>query len=429
MTNKNAFPGADDITRVVLENGITVLCRSNFNSPSVVLRGNLPAGSLFDPEEKLGLADFTASALMRGSEKRDFQAIYDSLESVGANFGFNAGMHTIGFGGKSLAEDLPLLMGILAESLRQPIFPDEHIEKLRAQHLTGLALRDQDTGDMAELIFDEILYAGHPYRHTGDGTTETVQALMRGDLVEYHQSKFGPRGMVITVVGAIEADEAIAQVNALLGDWQNPAQPPKPTVPEMAPLSKRVRRDHKIEGKSQADLMLGFLGPKRLDDDYMPASLGNAILGRFGMMGRIGESVREKSGLAYYAHSSLSAGQGPGSWYVSAGVNPANLEKAIDLIVRELEVFSENGVREEELADVKSNYIGSLPLSLESNSGVASALIRIERYDLGLDYYRHYPDLVRAVTREQILAVARKYIELDRLAIATAGPTFERSNV
>jgi len=331
-------------------------------------------------------------------------------------------MHTIGFGGRALAEDLPLLMGILAESLRTPIFPDEHIEKLRAQQLTGLALRDQDTGDMAELIFDEILYAGHPYRHTGDGTPETIQAITRQDLVEFHQSKFGPRDMVVTVVGAIETDAAVAQVEAVFGDWQNPAQPPKPTVPEMEPLEKRVRRDHQIEGKSQADLMLGFLGPKRLDDDYMAASLGNAILGRFGLMGRIGDSVREKSGLAYYAYSSLSAGHGPGAWYVSAGVNPASMEKAIDLIIKELELFAESGVTDEELADVQSNYIGSMPLSLESNSGVASALIRIERYDLGLDYYRHYPDLVRAVTREQILAVARKYIELDRLAIATAGP-------
>ncbi|MBT3712171.1 MAG: insulinase family protein, partial [Anaerolineae bacterium] len=210
--NKNTFPGTDDITRVVLENGITVLCRTNFNSPSVVLRGNLPAGSLFDPEEKLGLADFTTSMLMRGTENRDFLAIYDSLESVGASFGFSAGMHTVGFGGRALAEDLPLLMGMLSEGLRQPTFPDEHIEKLRSQHLAGLAIRDQDTGDMAELIFDEMLYAGHPYRHTGDGTLETIQAITRDDLIEFHQSKYGPRDMVITVVGAIEADDAINQV-------------------------------------------------------------------------------------------------------------------------------------------------------------------------------------------------------------------------
>ena len=420
--NKNAFPGADDITRVELENGITVLCRTNFNSPSVVLRGNLPAGTLFDTEEKLGLADFTAAALMRGTENRDFQHIYDSLESVGASFGFSAGTYTLGFGGRSLSEDLPLLMEMLSDGLRKPTFPAEHIEKLRAQHLAGLAIQAQDTNEMAELIFDEILYAGHPYSLPSDGTPETIQAITRDDLVAFHQDKFGPRDMVVTVVGAIEADDAVAQVEAILGDWQNPAQPPKPTVSEMAPLEERVRRHHAIAGKSQADLMMGFLGPKRLDDDFMAASLGNSILGRFGLMGRIGDSVREKSGLAYYAYSSLSAGRGPGAWYISAGVNPSNMEKAIDLILKELESFIEEGVTEEELLDNQTNYIGSMPLSLQSNSGIASALLNIERYNLGLDYYRHYPDLIRAVTRDEILAVARKYIEPHRLAIATAGP-------
>jgi zinc protease len=154
----------------------------------------------------------------------------------------------------------------------------------------------------------------------------------------------------------------------------------------------------------------------------MAASLGNSILGKFGLMGRIGDSVREKSGLAYYAYSSLSAGRGPGAWYVSAGVNPSNIEKAIDLIIKELETFIESGVTEEELLDNQTNYIGSLPLSLQSNSGVAGALLNIERYDLGLDYYRQYPDLVRAVTRDDILTVAQKYIEPHRLVIATAGP-------
>ena len=420
--NKNAYPGTDDITRVVLDNGITILCRTNFNSPSVVLNGNLPAGSLLDSEEKLGLADMTASMLMRGTQKRDFQAIYNSLESVGASFGYSAGMHTLGFGGRSLSEDLPQLMEMLSEGLREPIFPAEHLEKLRDQQLTGLAIRNQNTGDMAELIFDEMLYAEHPYRHTGDGTTETIKSLTRDDLVSFHEQNYGPRDMVITIVGAIKADDAIAQVKEILGDWQNPNQPPTPTVPDMLPAEKSLRRDHKIQGKSQSDLMMGFLGPKRLDDDYLAASLGNSILGRFGLMGRIGDSVREKSGLAYYAHSSISAGRGPGAWYISAGVNPSNIEKAIELVIEELNLFIEKGVTEEELLDNQTNYIGSLPLSLQSNSGVAGALQRIESYDLGLDYYRNYADLVRAVSRDDILTVARKYIKPENVIISTAGP-------
>jgi len=138
--------------------------------------------------------------------------------------------------------------------------------------------------------------------------------------------------------------------------------------------------------------------------------------------GRIGDVVREKSGLAYYASSSLNAGIGPGSWCVSAGVNPANVQKAHDLILQEIERFIETGITAEELADSQSNFIGRLPLSLESNSGVANALLNIERYELGLDYYRRYPDLVRTVTPERVLTAVRKYLDPGLLAIAIAGP-------
>jgi zinc protease len=154
----------------------------------------------------------------------------------------------------------------------------------------------------------------------------------------------------------------------------------------------------------------------------MSASLGNNILGQFGMMGRIGDVVREKSGLAYYAYSSISAGIGPGSWEVSAGVNPQNVKLAVDLIKEELKRFVQEGITEEELADSKANFIGRLPLSLESNGGVANALINMERHQLGMDYYRRYPSIVNEVSREDILKTARKFIDVDRLAIAVAGP-------
>jgi zinc protease len=139
------------------------------------------------------------------------------------------------------------------------------------------------------------------------------------------------------------------------------------------------------------------------------------------MAGRIGEVVREKSGLAYYASSSLSAGIGPGSWDVSAGVNPANVQKARDLICKEIERFVEKGVTIQELSDSQSNFVGRLPLSLESNAGVVSALLNIERFDLGLDYYRRYPNLVQSVTSEEVLSAAKKYLHPDKLAVAIAG--------
>ncbi len=419
--NNSTLPGPNDIYREALPNGITVLTRSNFNSPSVVIGGFFDAGSLFDPDAKLGLADFAASALMRGTKKRTFDKIYNELESTGASLGFSSGVHKSGFNGRSLAEDLPLLLNLLAESLMTPTFPKTEIEKMRAQFLTGLAIRAQDTSDMASMVFDEILFKDHPYSRAEDGHPETVKRITQSDLVKFHRDHFGSRGMVIAIVGAVKSEEAVRQVKRALGAWQVKGQKEAPALPPLKPMKKTVNRHHQIAGKSQSDLVIGTTGPMRKDADFMPAMLGNNILGQFGLMGRIGDAVREKAGLAYYAGSSLSAGIGPGSWEVSAGVNPANVNKATDLIISELKRFVDDGVTADELADSQTNFIGRLPLSLESNGGVANALLNIERHDLGLDYYHRYEGLVREVVREDVLRVARRFIDPNKLAIASAG--------
>lgn len=422
MTPHSSIPGSDDITRVELDNGIVVLARQNSNSKAVTLRGLVPVGGLQDPDEKLGLADFTASMLMRGTAARDFQVIYDSLESIGASFGFNSGTHTTGFGGRSLAEDFGLLLELARESLLTPTFPAEHVEKVRAQLLTGLALRAQDTRDMASLTFDELVYRQHPYARADEGHPHTIAAITRNDLVNFHAANFGPRGVVLVVVGGIEAQKAVEQVRSAFEGWQNPQQAAPASLPEWQPLGEKTYKRLDILGKSQSDVIVGTGGPQRKAPEYMAASLGNNILGRFGLMGRVGDSVREKAGLAYYAYSSLGGGFGPDPWIVAAGVNPGNEEQATNLIFKEIERFTTELVTEEELSDSQSNYIGSMPLSLESNGGVADALMSIERFDLGLDYYRQFPDEVRAVTREQVLAAAARHLDPAKLAVAVAGP-------
>ena len=417
-----SLPGPDDIHRRKMANDIVVLVRSNFNSPSVVVNGYIMAGSLFDQDERLGLASFTADALLRGTAQRSFHEIYDRLESAGANLHIAGGTHTTGFGSKALAEDLDLLLELLAEALRQPTFPAEQIELLRARHLTSLAIRAQDTGEMSTLTFDQIAYPEHPYSRPDDGYPDTIQAITREDLVNFHQVHYGPQGMVISVVGAIDPDQVFAKVEDLLGDWQNPNQPTPPKLPPNPTPAEPLTRKIDIPGKFQADLVVGVIGPERRSRDFLPTTLGNNILGVFGMMGRIGESVREKAGLAYYAYSQLSGGMGPGPWYVSAGVDPQKVEQALELIRDEIERFSSQPVTADELADSQSNFIGRLPLSLESNSGMASAILNLERYNLGMDYYRRYPDLVRQVKAEEVLESARRYWDLERLAVGIAGP-------
>ncbi len=228
--------------------------------------------------------------------------------------------------------------------------------------------------------------------------------------------------MVIAVVGAVDPSQVLDKVTDILGDWENPHQTDPPPLPPVTPLSDVITEKVSIPGKFQADLVIGAAGPERRSPDYLAAALGNNVLGQFGMMGRIGDAVREKAGLAYYAYSSLGGGIGPGPWYVSAGVDPTNVERAISLISQEIHRFVNELVSPEELSDSQANFIGRLPLSLESNGGVSAGLLNLERYELGLDYYYRYEKLIRAVTPEDVEETARRYLIPDRLAVAVAGP-------
>jgi len=423
--SRNAIPGSDDVLRKQLSNGIVVLARANFNSPSVIVQGYLQAGSLFDPVPKSGLADFTASALMRGSKKHSFSHIYEQLESVGASLGFSGATHSASFSGRALVEDLPMLFGLLSETLQSPVFPAGQVEKLRAGLLTSLDLQQQDTKDRAGIAWDQIVYPNHPYGRQDEGTPQTVRAIKRRDLQVFHRNHYGPKGLVVAVVGGIEPEAAVALVEEYLGDWRNKAQPEPPPLPEWQPLAEQKDLRIPMAAKSQSDMIIGTAGPARSAEDYLPAALGNMVLGNFGLMGRLGDSLREKAGLAYYVYSSLGSSLGPAAWTVEAGVDPKDVGRAIDLIFEELHRFVTQPVTGEELSDVQANLIGSLPLSLESNAGVASRLLHLERHQLGLDYLRQYPDMIRAITPEAILAAASRYLTLDRLAVVVAGPPEE----
>jgi len=329
----NSLPGPQDIHRKVFSNGITILTRENFQSPSVVISGLLGAGSLFDTADRLGLAYFTSMALMRGTESMDFQTIYDRLESAGASLGFAASVHNTNFGGKALAEDLPLLVSTLAECLLHPTFPEMYMERLKAQIISGLTVRAQDTIEMSALTFDHLLFNEHPYGRPEDGTIETIHNINRQHLVEFHRNHYGPDSLVIVIVGAVSAQAVFDLVEEKLGSWQNPQLAPSPLCPpffllpprsgSMSPFPARARQP----GHGHA-----WTAPQC--PEYLAATLGNNILGQFGMMGRIGDSVREKAGLAYDAYTSLNSWIEAGSWEVAAGVNPVNLEKAIQLICR-----------------------------------------------------------------------------------------------
>jgi zinc protease len=150
--------------------------------------------------------------------------------------------------------------------------------------------------------------------------------------------------------------------------------------------------------------------------------MGNMILGRLGMGGRLGENVRENQGMAYYVYSGLEADLGAGPWAAVAGINPDNVERAIQAILQEIEQFKQAGPTDEELADAKAYLTGSLVLGLETNDGIAGTLLAIERYGLGLDYIDRYPDIINGLSHADIVTVARKYLSTENCVLVVAGP-------
>lgn len=415
------YPGPESIHRHILTNGLIVLAYQNTAAESVVLEGFVRAGALVEPAEKAGLASFTADMLMRGTASRDFETIYEGLESVGASLHFGASRHGSDFAGRGLAEDLDLLLALLADSLRQPTFPEEQVDQVKGEILTMLQMRANDPGRMAALAFREKLYQDHPYGRSVDGYEETIEQLTADDLRDFHRRYYGPRDMILTVVGALKPAEVVAKIAAALGDWQ-PDQEEMPTAPPARRPESRIDVRINMPRKSQADIVLGLPGPPRSAPDYLDASLANTILGVFGMMGRLGQKVREEQGLAYTIFSELHGGLGPSPWYVGTGVAPENVEKAIASILGEIERIQHEPVPTDELADSQAFRTGSLPVGLETNDGLAEVITDLEFYNLGLDYLQKLPAEIEAITPERIQAAAQKYLSSEQIVVAVAGP-------
>ena len=420
-------------SRSVLDNGVTLMHQENPASEAVSISVRFAAGSAFESAETAGLAAFCAAMLKRGTQQRSKEEIGEVLDFTGALLSGAATRHTAGVGAKSRAADFDEIFTLVAECVTMPSFPVPEVEKLRGDFITSI---QEDRDDTRQVCMDRLraaIYAGdHPYAWRLSGTDDTVRGLSPDALAEFHRKHFGPGGAVVVVVGGVEAERVHEVVGRTLGGWtaDSGAQGPDggglpaalPNVPD-APLPDGVERVvETMPNKSQADVAVGHAAFRRKDDDYYAAVVMNMILGRFAMGGRLGRSIREEQGMAYYTYSSLDATVGPGPFVVRAGVHPSNVDAAIDSVFDELEKIRSEPVDEEELANAKSALVRSLPRSLESNEGMASALHVIEQYQLGLDYLERYPDLIGAIDVDQVRDVAARRLHPDRCGIAVAGP-------
>jgi zinc protease len=410
------------IQRQKLSNGITILGHERLLTPATVLRVSIQAGSMYDPPGKEGLASFTARMMQRGTSRHTFQQISELTDRVGASLSVDGLEQALLVSARCLRDDLDQVVDLVAEIIREPIFPAQEIETLRGQVLTGLKEQRDDTRAAVERCFRELAYpADHPYHRWPLGDEATVAAFTRDDLASFHRRYVQPNRVTVSYSGGVEFAALVDKLSRVFNGWNNSGPSAPFTIPE-APLPTGViRQDVAVPGKTQSDLAIGRPALRRSNPDFYALRMADLILGGLGLFGRLGTTVRDEQGLAYYVYSDVDAAIGPAPWQVRAGVNPANLERAIASILQEVARIRTTPVGPDELADGKDFLTGALPLSLETNDGVAQTLLNLETYDLGLDYLDRYPEIIGALTADQVQQAAERYFSTDQIVVVTAG--------
>lgn len=423
MTTEGRAPQADGLApaRVVLDNGITVIAKANHTTPSVSIVVGVRTGAYADPAGREGVAALCARVLDRGTVSRPADVIADDLDGRGASLTAGTGRHLMSVDATCLAEDFPSVLALVGDVVRHPAFAESEVTTRRADLITSIRQLEDQPASRAVDAFMAALYGAHPYARKIRGTVESVEALRRQDLVRCHQRGFEPSGLTVVVVGDVHEKAALDMVAKAFGDATG-GDRPTVVVPDAAPPDARRVIAVPMMNKAQADVAYGFVGIRRSDPDYAVMSVMNNALGQYAIGGRLGDSIRERQGMAYYVFSSLDAGLGEGPLTIRAGVSAANVERTLASIDTELRAVLDAGFTAREIDESKSYLVGSLPRQLETNAAIAAFLLNADVFELGLDYDVRLPGLIHSVTLDQANAAARRLLDPARATIAVAGP-------
>jgi zinc protease len=412
------------VVRSELPTGAKLLVLENPATPTVAYRGSILAGNYLNPREKPGLARITMEMLERGTTKRNKLQLASDIESVGADIDFSPGTFAVNISGRSLSKDLPLVMRTLAEELREPSFPADELEKLKQQTISSIQEQQASTNYRAYERFSGLIYdPSNPfYQPPGEQLIKSISSITVDDVRRFYTEHYGGRSLILAVAGDVKAAEVqrlfAESFGGFAGKGGNDVNVTDPT-----PQEASRREGVLLKDKANVDILLGSAAPlRRSSEDYYAALLANSALGESTLSSRLGLQVRDKEGLTYGIGSRFFAPSlAAGPWFVSVSVNPNNVDKAVNSALAVLRDYVKNGINPEELRDEKSSAIGSFKVALATNGGLAAALWNSEFFKLGPEYIDRYPQLIQAVTVEQVNAAIRKYFRPEQLTIVMAG--------
>lgn len=405
--------------RWVLDNGLVLIVLERHALPMVNVTLSLKAGSIYDPPGQEGLANLTNSCLSRGTKKRTATQISQEIDFVGGSLSATTGMDFANLNLKILKKEIELGFDLLADVLVRPTFTTDELEREKQEVIADIINQEDNPRVVASKAFYKTVFGSHPYWHPTEGIRESVSALTREPVVEFHRKYYRPNNAVMVVVGDITFAEVSKSLGKYFTDWESKEIDfPKLTA---APAPVKIQQELIDKPLSQATIMLGHLGISRNNPDYYAAYVMNYILGGGGFSARLLTNIRDNQGLAYSVGSYFHANVQPGNFQVSAQTKNSSASQVVEAILKEIKTIYSQPVSDEELEAAKADITGSFPLKLDTNSKVASYLVYMENYGLGMDYFEKFPQYINAVTKEMVQKAARKYLHPDRYTLVIVG--------
>ncbi|HEX3704717.1 MAG TPA: pitrilysin family protein [Vicinamibacterales bacterium] len=408
--------------RITLDNGIVCLSKQTRTTPAVAINLAVRAGSICDPAATPGATWLLSRTIDRGTLTRSADAIAEDLDGRGITLTVSVTRHLFSLVCTCLAEDFDPVLALLGDIVMSPALSETEIAIRKGEVITAIRQDDDNPAVRASESLMALLYHdGHPYGRRTKGSIDVVESLTRDHLARLHAARFAPSQLTAVIVGDVDPARAGEVVSTVFGEWRRP-EPPAVTVAAPVQAADRRRLVIPMMNKAQADIAYGFTTIRRTDPAYYAFWLMNNALGQYSIGGRLGDSIRERQGMAYYVSSALDANVAEGPLAIRAGVSPANVDRAVASIDEELRTLRHDGLAAKELDESRQYLIGSMPRALETNAGIANFLQVAELFGLGLDYDVRLPGLLRAVTLDDANAAARQAVDPDRATVVIAGP-------
>lgn len=409
-----------DINRFVTDEGLTVLHVRRDNVPMVVFSLHVKAGTVHEPARLGGLAHLAGALLMEGTGTRSSTRISEEIEFLGASLGVQTAMDYSRLTLQVLRKDMAKGLEVMADVLLRPAFSQEELARKQDLIKGSLLRMEEDPSHLARRAFMAEVFGEHPYGRVVVGTSSSVDGIGREDVVKFHGDYYVPNNSFLAVVGDITVEELRGNLQEFFGGWSR-GPVPEVLIPEPPqPKSKVIRIEKDL---TQSNILLGHLGIKRSDPDYYPIKMANFVLGGGGFSSRLMESVRDRMGLAYDVHSAMRTYERHGVFEAGVQTKNSTAEQAIEEILRQIRLMRDEGPGEEELADVKSFYIGYFQNNFSTMQNIANYLLLIERHGLGLGHAERRLEYIAAVTREGAMEAARRLLDPDNVVLVIVGPS------